>query len=324
VKLRIEAETWALREPFVTARDSVTEITTLTVVVSDGPHSGRGEALGVGYRGETIAGMAAELDAVRREVEAGIDTDGLARLLGPGGARNALDCALWDLRAKREGRRAWELAGVPLRPVTTVYTLSLGTAERMAAEARERREYPVLKVKLDARDTAEKIRAIRAARPDAEIVIDANASWSMALLDELEPVLMENRIGMVEQPLPAGADGPLAGYQYAVTLCADESCQSSEDLDWCAGRYDMINIKLDKCGGLTEALRIVAECRARGLELMVGNMLGTSLAMAPAMLPAQFCRFVDLDGPLFQVADRDPPLTYRGPVIDPPDPRLWG
>lgn len=324
MKLAIELDTWALREPFVTARDRTTEIHTLTVVVTDGEHRGRGEALGVSYRGETVDSMSAELRGVQREVEAGVDHASLQALLGPGGARNALDCALWDLRAKREGARAWDLLDVPVQPVTTVYTLSLGTAEQMAAEARDRADCPVLKVKLDARGAAEKIRAIRAARPDAEIVIDANGSWSLPLLDELEDVLVENRIDMVEQPLPVGGDGELAGHRYAVTLCADESCQSSEHLDYCAERYRMINIKLDKCGGLTEAMRMVEWCRARGLELMVGNMLGTSLAMAPAMLPAQYCRFVDLDGPLFQRHDRDHALTYRDSLIDLPDPHLWG
>ncbi len=324
MKLALEIDAWKLREPFVTARDRVTGITTLTAVVSDGAHRGRGEALGVSYRGETIDTMSAALRSVQREVESGIDNEGLQRLLGPGGARNALDCALWDLRAKREGVRVWDLLQVPVNAMTTVYTLSLGTAAHMAAEARQRAACPVLKVKLDAKDTAEKIRAIRGARPDAEIVIDANGSWNLALLDELEPVLADNRIAMLEQPLPAGGDGALAGRHYAITLCADESCQSSEHLEYCARRYGMINIKLDKCGGLTEAMRMVEQCRARGLELMVGNMLGSSLAMAPAMLPAQYCRFVDLDGPLFQVTDRDPPLTYRGTSIDPPEPALWG
>lgn len=324
MKLELEIDTWALREPFVTARDRITEITTLTAVVTDGRHRGRGEALGVGYRGETIDTMTAQIRDVQRKVEAGTDSEALQRLLGPGGARNALDCALWDLHAKREGARVWDLMGVPAQPVTTVYTLSLDATEHMAAEARERAECPVLKVKLDARGTEEKIRAIRAARPDADLVIDANGSWSLPLLYELESVLVENRIAMVEQPLAVGTDGELAGHRYAVTLCADESCQSSAHLDYCAERYRMINIKLDKCGGLTEAMRMAEWCRSRGLELMIGNMLGTSLAMAPAMLPAQYCRFVDLDGPLFQVRDRDPPLAYCDSVIELPDPRLWG
>ncbi|HZD53134.1 MAG TPA: enolase C-terminal domain-like protein, partial [Woeseiaceae bacterium] len=218
-------------------------------------HRGRGEALGVGYRGETIDTMAEQLRDVQRQIESGINHKGLQRLLGPGGARNALDCALWDLRAKREGVRAWDLLGFAVQPVTTVFTLSLDSAERMAAEARERAACPVLKLKLDGRDAPEKIRAVRTARPEADIVIDANGSWSLSLLDELEAVFVENRVAMVEQPLPLGGDGELAGYRYAVTLCADESCQSSAHLDYCAERYRMINIKLDKCGGVTEAMR---------------------------------------------------------------------
>lgn len=324
MKLELEVDSWALREPFVTARDRITEITTLTAVITDGRHRGRGEALGVGYRGETVKSMTAQLRAVQQDVEDGVDTENLQHLLGPGGARNALDCALWDLRARREGVRVWDLLNVPVEPVTTVYTLSLGAVADMVAEARQRAECPVLKVKLDDQETADKIRAIRAARPDAEIVIDANCSWSLPLLDALKEVLVENRIAMVEQPLAAGADGELAGFRYPVTLCADESCQSSADLDYCAERYRMINIKLDKCGGLTEAMRMAEWCRAHGLELMVGNMLGTSLAMAAAFVPAQYCRFVDLDGPLFQIRDREPPLAYRDSVIDLPDPRLWG
>jgi L-Ala-D/L-Glu epimerase len=324
MKLELEVDRWTLQEPFVTARDLITEITTLTAVVTDGEFKGRGEALGVSYRAETVETMTSQLRAVQGQVEAGIDIDGLQQLLGPGGARNALDCALWDLEAKRQGRRIWDLLQVEAKPVTTVFTLSLATAERMAREARQRAECPVLKVKLDRQDAAAKIAAIRDARPDAEIVIDANGSWTMGLLSELKDVVIDNRIAMVEQPLPVGEDAGLAGYQYPVTLCADESCQSTAELENCAARYRMINIKLDKCGGLTEAMRMVEWCRERGLELMVGNMLGSSLAMAPAMLPAQYCRFVDLDGPLFQVRDRAPALVYRDSLIELPDSRLWG
>jgi L-alanine-DL-glutamate epimerase-like enolase superfamily enzyme len=324
MKLALEVDTWELREPFVTARDVLTEITTLTAVITDGEHQGRGEALGVSYRAETVETMTSQIRAAQSSIEAGIDTDALQSLMRPGGARNAVDCALWDLRAKREGARAWDLLRASAEPVTTVFTLSLATPGRMAQEARARSNCPVLKVKLDQRGTAGKIKAIRDARPDAAIVIDANGSWSLRLLAELENVLVENRIDMVEQPLPVGADQVLAGFEYPVTLCADESCQSTADLDDCAPRYGMINIKLDKCGGLTEAMRMVEQCRARGLDLMVGNMLGTSLAMAPAMLPAQYCRFVDLDGPLFQVRDREHALVYRDAVIDPPAAALWG
>jgi L-Ala-D/L-Glu epimerase len=324
MKLELEIENWPLREPFVTARDVMTEITTLTAVLTDGNHQGRGEALGVMYLAETVETMSSQIRAVQRNIEAGIDSSELQALLRPGGARNAVDCALWDLKAKRDGLRVSDIFAPEARPVTTVYTLSLAPVERMAADARQHADYPVLKVKLDPKQAAQKIRAIRDARPDAAIVIDANGSWSLPLLGELEDVLVENRIDMVEQPLPMGQDGGLEDFEYDVTLCADESCQSSADLEYCAARYSMINIKLDKCGGLTEAMRMVNWCRTNGMELMVGNMLGTSLAMAPAMIPAQFCRFVDLDGPLFQVKDREPALTYRGAVVDLPDPRLWG
>lgn len=324
MKLDLEIDTWTLREPFVTARDVATEITTLTAVITDGEFRGRGEALGVSYLGETVESMASGIRAVQQDIETGIDSSELQHLLGPGGARNALDCALWDLRAKREDVRAWELLHIDARPVTTVFTLSLAAAERMAEQARARSDCPVLKVKLDDRNTAAKIRAIRGARPDADIVIDANGSWTMELLGELADVLVDSRIGMVEQPLPAGADEKLEGFDFPVTLCADESCQSSADLDYCRERYGMINIKLDKCGGLTEAMRMAAKCRERGLELMVGNMLGSSLAMAPAILPAQYCRFVDLDGPLFQDRDREHALKYRNALIELPDSRLWG
>jgi L-Ala-D/L-Glu epimerase len=324
MKLELETRNWPLREPFVTARDVMTEITTLTVVLTDGDHQGRGEALGVSYLAETAETMTSQIRAVQRSIEAGVDTGGLQDLLRPGGARNAVDCALWDLQAKRDGMRVRDVFAPDARPVTTVYTLSLATAERMATDARQHAEYPVLKVKLGSQAAAEKIRTIREARPDAAIVIDANGSWSLPLLEELQDVLVENRIDMVEQPLPMNEDDGLESFDYPVTLCADESCQSSADLEYCAGRYSMINIKLDKCGGLTEAMRMVNWCRTNGIQLMVGNMLGSSLAMAPAMIPAQFCRFVDLDGPLFQAEDREHALVYRGAVIELPDPRLWG
>jgi L-alanine-DL-glutamate epimerase-like enolase superfamily enzyme len=324
MKLDLQLDSWPLREPFVTARDVISEITTLTAVVTDGDFRGRGEALGVSYLGETNETMSDAIYALQDDIERGIDVDELQQLLGPGGARNALDCALWDLRAKGGKARVWELLGIDAAPVTTVFTLSLGPLEQMALQARARSDCPVLKVKLDPRDTAGKIQAIRAARPDADIVIDANGSWTLPLLDELAAVLVDNRVRMVEQPLPAGADEALAGFDFPVTLCADESCQSSADLDYCRARYGMINIKLDKCGGLTEAMRMVEACRERGLELMVGNMLGTSLAMAPAILPAQFCRYVDLDGPLFQVRDRAHPLEYRNGRVGLPDAALWG
>jgi L-alanine-DL-glutamate epimerase-like enolase superfamily enzyme len=324
VKLSIDRDTWEMREPFVTAADTVTHIETITVTLADGALAGRGEALGVDYCGENADTMAAQIEAVRNELERGTDRHALQQLLPRGGARNAVDCALWDLEAKQQGKRAWELAGHAVQPVTTAYTLSLDTPERMALEARRHAHHPVLKLKLDEAGAAEKLAAIRAACPDAGLIIDGNGAWTPGGLDALADALAAARVGMLEQPLPPGADAALAGLQYPVTLCADESCQDSTDLERLPGRYGMVNIKLDKCGGLTEALRMVHWCRGRGLELMVGNMLGSSLAMAPAIVIAQFCRYVDLDGPLWQTTDRDPAIRYDSGVMQAPRPALWG
>ena len=324
LKLELQFDDWAMREPFVTATETTTHIRTITVTLSADGRSGRGEALGVDYLGETAVGMAGRVEAVRADIEAGIDTSGLLELLPPGGARNAVDCALWDLEAKRSGKRVWGLLGIDALPVYTVYTLAMDSAAAMAAQASAHRSYPILKLKLGPDDTAEKIRAIRAARPDAELVIDANGSWSLTLLDELVDVLLVNRVAMVEQPLPRGADESLAGLGYPVPICADESCQHSGELEGVADRYGMINIKLDKCGGLTDALAMIAWCRRRDIPLMVGNMLGSSLAMAPGFVVAQSCRYVDLDGPLWQRTDRQHPLCYNDGLIGLPDARLWG
>lgn len=324
MKLAIEFDTWPLRRPFVIAGSDYHEIRTVTAVIVDGDQRGRGEAIGVDYLGETPESIAAAIEGVRTEIEAGINRGDLRGLLPAGGARNAIDGALLDLEAKKAGRRAWELLGVDVQPVRTVFTLSLADAATMAAEALEREGYPVLKVKLDQHDTADKIRAIRAARPDADVVIDANGSWSIGLLDSLADVLLENRISMVEQPLPHHDDHLLEGNLFPITLCADESCHSTADIEYAAQCYSMINIKLDKCGGLTEAMRMIDWCRQNGLQTMVGNMIGSSLAMAPAFVPAQFCRYVDLDGPLLQARDREHAIDYRNGIMAAPEPDLWG
>jgi len=323
-KLELQVDEWEMREPFVTASETTTHVSTITVVVGDSGHVGRGEALGVDYLGETALTMSAQVECARDAIESGVGCGELQGLLPPGGARNAIDCALWDLAAKRDNRRVWEILGIDALPVYTVYTLALGTAGEMAAQASAHHDYPILKLKLDDRGTAEKIHAIRGARPDAELVIDANGSWSPKLLDELVDVLLVNRIAMVEQPLPRGSDDWLAGLAYPVLLCADESCQSSAELEHAASRYGMINIKLDKCGGLSDALAMIDWCRQREVPLMVGNMLGSSLAMAPGFVVAQACRYVDLDGPLWQRADREHPLRYTGGLVEPPDRELWG
>lgn len=324
MKLSLSRDFWETVEPFVTSRESINEIETITVSLQEQDHTGRGEALGVDYRGEDADTMARQLENVHDQIEAGLDFDRVASLLPPGGARNALDCALWDLRAKQSGQRVWELLEVPAQPVTTVYTLSLDTPERMAEAALSHARFTVLKLKLNSMLIPERLSAIRRARPDAQLIIDANGAWSRAVLTEHLGLLQAAGVGMVEQPLPAGRDGELEGLNYPVPLCADESCQSSADLPALKNLYQMFNIKLDKCGGLSEAMRMVRWCRDNDREIMVGNMLGSSLAMAPGFVVAQFCTFVDLDGPLWQKTDRQVPLRIEAAKIHPPEPGLWG
>ncbi len=324
MKLAIETRRWDLREPFVTAVERITQLESVMVTLSEAGFSGRGEALGVDYLGETPARMVEQLEAVRAAVEDGLDHAGLQRLLPPGGARNALDCALWDLRAKEAGRRVWELLGLTAAPVNTLYTLGLAEAEAMGREAARRAEYPALKLKLDARDIEARLQAVRAARPDATLVIDANGSWNEAVLTGVADILQICGVALLEQPLPRGEDAALAAIDCPIMLCADESCQSAADLPAIRDRYGTVNIKLDKCGGLTEAMHMVATCRQLGLEVMVGCMLGSSLAMAPGYLVAQHARFVDLDGPLWQTSDHAAAIEYRGASMQAPGLQLWG
>lgn len=324
MKLGISTDRWELRRAFVTSQEAVTHIETITVSLEREGFRGWGEALGVDYRGETAASMRVQLESVRAEIERGADRSTLPSLLPAGGARNAVDCALWDLEAKSRGRTIWQLLGREPRALTTAYTIGLGAPDAMAREARSRREHPLLKLKLDARQPLARLEAVRAARPDARLIVDANGAWSAELLDALDPALAALRVELVEQPLPAGADAALAGRTGRVPLCADESCQTRAELAEVAERYAVVNVKLDKTGGLSEALELVEECRRRGLTLMVGNMLGSSLAMAPAFVVGQSCAFVDLDGPLFQTRDRDHPMRYEGGVVRAPSPELWG
>lgn len=324
MKLSVFTDRWELKAPFVISRGVHYHIETITVCLGRDGVCGRGESLGVDYLGETVDTMQAQLEAVRGEVDAGADRQAVQELLPPGGARNALDCAMWDLQAKRAGKRVHELLGTPFEPVTTAYTLSLDEPEAMAREAAAHSRFPLLKLKLGADRPVERLRAIHEARPDARLVIDANCGWSLEMLEDLAGELGACGVEMVEQPLPPEYDAALEGLDYPVALCADESCQSMADLPRAAERYGLVNIKLDKCGGLSEAMRMVRWCRENGVELMVGNMLGSSLAMAPAFLVAQYCRFVDLDGPLWQKTDRGSPFVYEGARMLPPGPGLWG
>ena len=326
IRCTVEIERWEMIEVFATSRDAITHIPVILVTLTGtGGHVGRGEAAGVDYAGETPEGMAAQVRSVAGHLHAAITTQELQALLPAGGARNALDCALWDLRAKESGVPVAERAGLaPLRPVRTVLTLGLADEADTRRKARESRRYPDLKLKLDADRHLDVVRIVREEHPDARIVVDANQAWDRALLDRLEPALRSYGVEMIEQPVRHGEDASLDGYTGHIPLAADESCVDRSSFAELAGRYRFINIKLDKCGGLTEALSMVAAAPAHGFGLMVGNMCGTSLAMAPGMLIAQSCTHVDLDGPLLQRLDRDHPIRFVEGMMSVPERALWG
>jgi L-alanine-DL-glutamate epimerase-like enolase superfamily enzyme len=316
---------WPYKTTFRIASREITTAETVWVEATDGAHTARGEGMAIFYHGETIDSLLSQLAAV-----SGSFTDSVARaelesLLPPGGARNAVDCALWDLEAKRSGRRAWTLAGVErVRPLLTAYTLSVDSPETMGAAATAAARYSLLKLKLSGEGDVERVTAVRQARPDAELIVDANQSWNERQLREFVPALSRLGVKLIEQPLRAGADDALKGFESAVPLCADESCQTTESLPSLAGKYHYINIKLDKTGGLTEALRLARAAQAAGFKLMVGCMGGSSLAMAPAFIVGQLCSVVDLDGPLLAATDVACPIRFDGSYMQPPEVRLWG
>lgn len=324
--LAVAHEVFPIRGTFAISRGSKTESHVVTVTLRDGDAVGRGECVPYPRYDESVDSVMAQIEAMRAAIEAGIDRAALDARMPAGAARNAVDCALWDLEAKRRGVRAWTLAGLPEPTgIVTAYTLSLDTPTAMGTAAAGARERPLLKLKLagDGRDV-ERVAAVRRHAPEARLIVDANEGWRPA---DLAPLLREMaalRVELVEQPLPAGDDAALAEVERAVPVCADESCHTRDRLAELAGRYDAVNIKLDKTGGLTEALALATEARARGLAVMVGCMLGTSLAMAPALLVATGAKVVDLDGPLLLARDRQPGLVFDGSVIRPPVPALWG
>lgn len=319
--LTVGIEAWPLAEPFVIARGAKTEAHVVIVTVRQGDVEGRGECVPYARYGETPEGTAQTIARHGAPASHGE----LLRALLPGAARNALDCALWDLEAK--------LAGVPVavlaqRPEPgareTCYTLSLDTPDAMAAAARRVPHLKLLKLKLGGEGDDERMRAVRAARPDARLLGDANEAWSLSMLDPLLKVAHQTGFEVIEQPLPASADAALAGRKWPVPVCADESAHVSTDIPALAERYDAVNIKLDKAGGLTEALVMADAARAAGLDIMVGSMVSTSLAVAPALLLAQYARWVDLDGPLLLSRDRPHGVIIRDGIIEPPDRALWG
>lgn len=323
--LETRIETFPLRQRFAISRGSKTETVVVTAELRDGEHRGRGEC-GPNIRyGETPEGVAEAIAALASHIAAGLDREGLQAAMPPGAARNALDCAFWDLEAKRSGQPVWALAGLaePL-PVETAYTLSVDTPAAMAETARKNASRPLLKLKLTGAGDLDRVRAVREGAPDARLIADANEAWTpddfVALAAELAGIGVE----MIEQPFPAGNDAALAGFDHPVPICADESCHDRTTVAALADRYDMVNIKLDKAGGLTEALATAAAARVANLDIMVGCMVGTSLAMAPAHLVAQGAKIVDLDGPLLLAEDREPPLEVRDSRVFPPSAALWG
>jgi L-alanine-DL-glutamate epimerase-like enolase superfamily enzyme len=326
LRLHWAVERWPLREPFEIAREVMHELPLLHLRLTDRHgHSGQAESAGVDYDGETPASMGAQIDAVASHLHDDITGPELLDLLPAGGARNALDCALWDLRAKRSGKPAWQQAELPAwQPVMTAFTIGLGKADDTRRRLRAARGLPLIKLKMDATRHVDVLAMLRDLLPEARVVVDANQAWTPALLDRLLPALQGAGVELIEQPLPRGADAALAGFASPVPLAADESCTDRSSLDALQGRYQAVNIKLDKCGGLTEALALAVEARQRGFDLMVGNMCGTSLGMAPAFVLAQMARWADLDGPLLQSGDRTPAMDYSRGIVQPPLPSLWG
>ena len=323
-EINVEEKNWLLRKPFKISRDEHTHAETVVCHISDGTHTGSGEAAGVSYKGETVASIKEQIEAVAPQIASGIGREELQSLMSPGGARNAVDCALWDLEAKQTGRTIWQMLDWQPHAVTTVYTVGIETTENMREDAAAHADFPLLKVKVGIGDPIEQISAIRDGSPDAAIVIDANQAWTVDDLDKYAAGLKALNVEMVEQPLGIANDETLRDYESPIPLCADESCDSRADLERLAGLYEIINIKLDKTGGLTEAVALALQAESMGFDLMVGNMLGSSLAMAPAFVIAQRCRYVDIDGPLLQAEDCDHALQYECGRVEPFSPELWG
>lgn len=313
LRLSIETEKLRLAEPFHISGFVFEEQDVIVATLDDGAHRGRGEASGVYYLGDTARTMAAVLDAARAAIEAGVDRAALQRLLPAGGPRNAIDCALWELEAQRCGKAVWELAGLSRpKPLVTTFTLSAATPAAMAAGARRFSQARSLKLKLTgdlALDIA-RVQAVRAARPEVWIGVDANQGYEIAALDALVAALLAENVALLEQPLKRGREADLDGFVSRIAIAADESALSLADLPGLVGRFDVVNIKLDKCGGLTEGLAMAHAARGLGLGVMVGNMVGSSLAMAPAFVLGQLCEIVDLDGPIFLAEDREPGMLY--------------
>lgn len=325
IRLTAEAEIFPIAGEFRISRGARTEAHVVTATITDGTHTGRGETVPYPRYKESVEGVMADIKAIAPRIADGMDPDGLRSEMKPGAARNAVDCALIDFLAKQSGTPAAERLGILLSPLTTAYTLSIGEPEAMGEAARQNAHRPLLKIKLGLPTGDDKrIRAVREGAPDATLIVDANEGWTGANLLSNMSACADAGVALLEQPLPAARDGVLANVSHPVPVCADESCHTADDLAALRSRYDAVNIKLNKAGGLTEALEMVKVARREDFRVMVGCMLSTSLAIAPAILAAQGADFVDLDGPLLLAADRDPPLRYEGSLLHPPPPVLWG
>ncbi len=323
-RLTATIERFPVRGSFVIARGAKTEVDVVVAKIADGDTLGRGEGTAIYYRGETAASVVAQVEGVAAAVAEGASRADVLGLLPPGAARNAVDAALWDVEAKASGVRVWQRIGLPApRPMLTAFTISLGEPEAMAAAARAVAGRELLKVKLSGEGCVERVAAVRRGAPDARLIVDANEAWGGQDVARLARAMADLRVELIEQPVPAGADALLDGVRSPVPLCADESVHDRASLDAVIGRYRFINIKLDKAGGLTEALALIHAAKARGLGVMTGCMLGTSLGIAPAFYAAMHGEFADLDGPLL-IADRAGGLRFAGSDVWPPAPELWG
>ena len=323
--ISVEAERFPIAGIFTISRGSKTEAEVITCTIREGSHAGRGECVPYKRYGETMDGVRDAIQAMSGQVADGISRAALLDAMPAGAARNAIDCALWDLEAKMSGTSvASAIGAVPTRAIETAYTLSLGEPEAMAAQARANAARPLLKVKIGGDNDIARIRAVRQAAPDSRIILDANEGWTDENIVTNLAFAADQGIALIEQPLPAGHDEILRRIAHPVPICADESVHEAKNLATLVGLYDAVNIKLDKSGGLTAALVLRDRARELGFGVMVGCMVGTSLAMAPAVLLAQGAEFVDLDGPLLLARDRVPGLVYQGSLVSPPEPALWG
>jgi len=325
ISLSVTAETWPIAGSFTISRGAKTQAVVVVVTLADGVYRGRGECVPYARYGETVEGVIAAIVAMRPAIAGGLDRIGLQQAMPPGAARNAVDCAFWDIEAKRAGKPAYALAALTApKPLITAFTISLGEPASMARAAEKEAARPLLKIKLGGDGDPARIAAVRAAAPKAGLIVDANEGWTATNLTENLAACADAGVALVEQPLPAGHDDPLAGMRRPVLVCADESAHDRASLAGLGTRYDAVNIKLDKAGGLTEALAMAAEAERLGLAVMAGCMVATSLAMAPALLLAQKARYVDLDGPLLLAHDRPEGLRYEQSRVFPPKMELWG